>query len=269
MSAEPPMRTTWTNVHGWRMHARVAEQQVGSDVPAMVLVHGVGVSDRYLLPLAERLARRHPTYVPDLPGFGRSDKPARVLTVPELTDALAGWVEAAGPRQATYVGNSMGCQYIVDLAVRYPHLIERAVLIGPTVDAAARSLWQQIGRGVIDMLREPLSYWPLLVNDYLTAGTLRTVKTLQYGVADPLMEKLPLVRVPTLVVRGQRDPIAPQRWVEEAARMIPHSRVTTIAGAAHIPNYTTPEPMAAVIEDFVEATRLSAPNRQSGVRVAI
>ena len=74
---ESLLRTTWTTVRGWRMHARVAVQPPGRDTAAMVLVHGVGVSGRYLLPTAERLARRYPTYVPDLPGFGRSDKPAR------------------------------------------------------------------------------------------------------------------------------------------------------------------------------------------------
>jgi pimeloyl-ACP methyl ester carboxylesterase len=238
------------------MHARVADGPASTEAPPMVLVHGVGVSGRYLLPLAECLARHHPTYVPDLPGFGRSDKPARALTVAELTDALASWAESADSRRATYVGNSMGCQYIVDLAFRYPHLIQRAVLIGPTVDPAARSLWGQAFRGVRDMLREPLKYWPLLLADYWIAGPLRTMQTLRYGVADPLSVKLPAARVPTLVVRGERDPIAPQRSVEEIARLLPDGRVATIPGAAHTPNFTAPEPLARVIEQFVQSRSL-------------
>jgi pimeloyl-ACP methyl ester carboxylesterase len=80
------------------------------------------------------------------------------------------------------------------------------------------------------------------------------MQTLQYGVADPLVSKLPAVGVPTLVVFGQRDPIAPARWVEEVARRLPDGRVATIPKAAHVPNYTAPQPLARVVDRFVEAT---------------
>jgi 2-hydroxy-6-oxonona-2,4-dienedioate hydrolase len=59
--------------------------------PPIVLIHGIGVSGRYLLPAAVRLAANVPVYVPNLPGFGLSSKPARVLSVTELADALAAW----------------------------------------------------------------------------------------------------------------------------------------------------------------------------------
>jgi pimeloyl-ACP methyl ester carboxylesterase len=42
------------------------------DGPAVVLVHGLGLSGRYMLPVAEPLAPRYPVYMPDLPGFSAS-----------------------------------------------------------------------------------------------------------------------------------------------------------------------------------------------------
>ena len=48
----------------------------------IVLVHGLAVSHRYLMPTAALLARRHPVGVPDLPGFGLSGDPRWPWTPP-------------------------------------------------------------------------------------------------------------------------------------------------------------------------------------------
>ncbi len=247
---------TWTTVLGRRMFARVSRLPVGG-VP-IVLVHGLGVSSTYLMPTAVRLAPYHPVFLPDLPGFGRSAKPSHILNIKELTDALAGWMMTHGLDDVYLVGNSLGCQFIVDLAVRYPRLVRGGVLVGPTLDPRARSVLRQVLRGAFDLLREPLSYWPLLLHDYLLAGPIRTLVTLHYAVQDPLVQKLPYVRAPMLVVRGSRDPIAPQLWVEEMARLLPRGEVLVIPGAAHVANYTTPDALAAAVRGFVQRTGAAA-----------
>jgi 2-hydroxy-6-oxonona-2,4-dienedioate hydrolase len=53
-------------------------------------------------------------YAPDLPGFGRSSKPRKVLEMVELADALAAWMARIGLPRAAMIGNSMGCQVIVE-----------------------------------------------------------------------------------------------------------------------------------------------------------
>jgi pimeloyl-ACP methyl ester carboxylesterase len=244
-----PGQRFWTNIRGLPMYGRAFTD--GTESPPMVLVHGVGVSGRYLLPTAHELARHHAVYVPDLPGFGRSAKPAHVHTIPELADDLAAWMQALHVQEACLVGNSLGCQTIVDLVLRYPTLVRWAVLVGPTLDPEARSVPAQLWRGARDMLGESLRYWPLLFWDYLRAGTYRTLKTLQHAVQDPLVDKLPHVRVPTLVVRGTRDPIAPQHWVEEMAQRLPQGRLVVVQGATHVVNYTAPRFLAAVVRRFV------------------
>jgi 2-hydroxy-6-oxonona-2,4-dienedioate hydrolase len=74
----------------------------------MVLVHGLGLCGCYMLPVAERLARHVPVYLPDLPGFGDSAKPDRALDMPALADALAGWIEAMAlaPPGPAYISTS-------------------------------------------------------------------------------------------------------------------------------------------------------------------
>ncbi|MGH2618077.1 MAG: alpha/beta fold hydrolase, partial [Thermomicrobiales bacterium] len=59
----------------------------------IVHVHGFGISGRYLEPTAARLAAHYPTYVPDLPGHGRSEHPRRPLDIAGLADALADYLD--------------------------------------------------------------------------------------------------------------------------------------------------------------------------------
>jgi 2-hydroxy-6-oxonona-2,4-dienedioate hydrolase len=238
----------WTRVDGRAMYARVS---AGGTGPAMVLVHGLGVSGRYLVPTARQLAGEFPVFVPDLPGWGKSEKPPHALTVPQAADALAKWMRQLGLTDGCLIGNSLGCQFIIDLAVRYPELVGRAVLVGPTCDPAARSMFRQALRGTRDLFREPLSYWPLLMRDYLVAGPVRTLVTLRHAVEDPVFEKLPRLTAPVLVVRGDRDPIAPESWVKEMVSRLPHGRLKVIPGAAHVANYTAPEALAAAVREFV------------------
>jgi CBS domain-containing protein len=74
--------------------------------PPLVLVHGVGLSHRYLMPYTVRLAEHFRVFVPDQPGFGLSYKPQRVLSLPELADWFPDWMDAIGMELAASMGNS-------------------------------------------------------------------------------------------------------------------------------------------------------------------
>jgi 2-hydroxy-6-oxonona-2,4-dienedioate hydrolase len=233
------------------MHARLSQERPAGGL-AVVLVHGLVVSSRYMVPTAERLAPYHRVYAPDLPGFGKSEKPAQALNVAGLSDALSAWMEEVGLVRAALVGNSMGCQVIADLAVRHPGRVERAVLQGPTMDPRARTLPRQAGRWLLDAPREPLSLLPIELLDYLSAGTRRAWRTFRYALEDRIEEKLPHMGVPTLVVRGSQDPIAPQRWAEEATELLPMGRLAVIPGAAHTANYGRAAEFARTVREFLD-----------------
>ena len=86
------LTSLWARVGGLRVHALAAADPPPSS-PVVVLVHGIVISSRYMVPTAELLAPLCRVYAVDLPGYGRSDKPPRVLCVPELARALADWIE--------------------------------------------------------------------------------------------------------------------------------------------------------------------------------
>jgi pimeloyl-ACP methyl ester carboxylesterase len=244
------LRSRFETVSGLRLHARVGGS--GTSGPPFVCVHGIGVSSRYFVPLARELAATSPVAAVDLPGFGRSERPPRALGVPGLADALRAWLDVLGLERPALVANSMGCQVAVELAVRAPERVDRLVLVGPTIDPHARTAARQTARLLLDCLREPPSLLAIIALDYAVFGPLRLARTARSALADRIERKLPLVRAPTLVVRGERDGLVSRRWAAEAASLLPRGRLEVLPGEAHACHYSAPRRVAGLVRSFVE-----------------
>ncbi len=154
------MESKWVQVAGCSLHYRVPHEQPAVDRPAVVMVHGLVVSGRYMVPTAAQLAPHYRVYLPELPGFGKSEKPDHYQDLDEMADTLATWMQAIGLPQAILLGNSLGCQIIARFAVRHPEYIQSAILVGPTMDVRARTAQQEIGRWLVNALFEPFSPIP-------------------------------------------------------------------------------------------------------------
>jgi 2-hydroxy-6-oxonona-2,4-dienedioate hydrolase len=256
------LTSLWRVVGGRWMHARVSHS-IDATLPAVVLVHGLGVSSRYMAPLGERLAEEVRVFAPDLPGYGRSQKPPRPLDVPQLADALVAWMDAVALPRATLVGNSFGAQIVVDLAARYPDRVDRLILIGPTMDAAARTVFGQFVRWAHSIPLEPPMLILTVMRDVLEFGLLRAAWTLHYAMVDHLEEKLPLVQAPTLAIRGEWDALASQAWIERIAAAAPYGHAMTLPGGGHAVNYDAVEPTAGIIRRFVAGPVVGAPWRSA------
>jgi 2-hydroxy-6-oxonona-2,4-dienedioate hydrolase len=241
----------WTRVEGRRIFAR-ASQGPAAGGPPVVLVHGYGMSSGYMAPIAKRLAAEHTVYAPDLPGHGRSDSSKGPLSIPGLAESLRVWMDAAGIGRAAFLGNSMGCQVIAELAVRHPERIDRLILVGPTVDPAARTLGRELPRLLEDGAAERPSLLLLVAKAY-SRDLRRLHKEMDAVLADRIEEKLPRITAPSLVVRGERDAVAPQAWAEEVASLLGAGAVRVIPGKGHAPNYSAPDELMRIIRPFLRA----------------
>lgn len=216
---------------------------------AIVHVHGFGISGTYLEPTAARLCAGFRNYVPDLPGAGRSMRRPRALDIPGLASALMRYCDVVGIERATFVGNSLGCPIICDVAARYPDRVERAVLVspagGPNNQPLARALMQM----AMDGLREPPRMLPIAVRDYLHFGVLQSLRLFGAMTRFPTIERVQALSVPTLVIAGERDPLVDTRRASVLSP-IPHVEALVVRGA-HALNFSHPECIAALVEAFV------------------
>lgn len=251
-SREPRLETVRVNVDGCRIFTRYSRGSASNERPPVVLVHGLGVSSRYMIPLARSVARDDTVYAPDMPGFGKSERPGRVYSIDELADTLAGWMDALELDRAVFIANSLGCEVVVELGLGHPGRICGAVLQAPTIDPRRRTAVEQVIRLAADSLFEPITLIPIVVFDYLTAGPRRIWGTFQYMLEHRMEDRLPLFQVPAVVVRGDRDPVVSQRWVEEAADLLPQGRLVVLPEVAHAINYANPAELHALVLGLID-----------------
>ncbi len=266
-ATDPPLASVTDSVNGVAVHGLVSSRPVHGRLP-LVFVHGLGVSVRYLEPTMAALARHHPVAGLDLPGFGRSGSPAGTLDTAGLARALAAWLEVRAIGPAILIGNSYGCQVIVELMMQDPRRGIGLVLNAPTMDPAHRSVLGQLLRVIADIPYEPPRLALLVARDYLRAGPLRLLRTLRHALADHIEEKLPSIVAPAIIVSGARDPVVTVAWAAQAARLVGRSThgsagatLSVVPSAAHALPYDDPATFAALIDTFATRIRLGTQER--------
>jgi 2-hydroxy-6-oxonona-2,4-dienedioate hydrolase len=247
----PPrgFRTSSLDVGAHRMHAYHGGR---TSAPPMLFVHGLGVSGRYFLPVAERLARDYAVHIPELPGHGDSSRPDHALDVPALADALEAWLEAAGlPDRLVILANSMGCQIAAALCVLRPVRARALVFIGPTLDPENRQPGRLLVRSLGTAFFERLSLPWLLLADYTRMGRRRYLDELRHMMADRIERRLPYVTAPTLVLRGSQDLVVPAAWAAHVTGLLPDGRLITVPGWGHALHHGVPDEVTALVRAFV------------------
>lgn len=216
-------------------HVRAHELGEPDEVtPTFVLLHGLGVSSTYFVPLAERLADHGRVVLLDLPGFAGLPTPPTPLGIADFAaivrltlDELA----ATGP--FVLVGHSMGAQVVAELVANPREGIVGAMLIGPVVNPDERSLPRLLGRFAQSALRESPANAGVATAAHLRCGPRWFAETLPALLHYPIERRLQGVATPLLVVGGEFDTVSPVGFRDRLAALVPESRVITLAGAAH------------------------------------
>lgn len=254
--------------------------------PPLVLLHGVGdnaLDWRWVMPA---LARAHRVYAPDLPGSGGSARSVDADYSPAFFERfVAAFLDALGVERAAVVGNSLGGLAALRLALAEPERVAALGLLagaglGRRVSPALRSLalpgygrlavaWgkrppgaaqRALGRAglLFGSPRGIPAKW--LEEQYRLArlsgfleSQLATVRA-QVGLRgqrEIVLARLPSLRVPTLVVWGERDRVLPPAQAREAISRIPDGSLELIPACGHLPQVERPERVAEVLVRFL------------------
>lgn len=220
-------------------------------VVPIIMIHGAIVSSKYLLPTAECLSEQYQIFVLDLPGHGLSSKPPHAVPVIEQSEIIREWMRKLSIEKAIIFANSYGCEIAVEIAVRYPEVVDSLILTGPTADPSAPTKRQQFLRLMLDAFVEPIFMFVLLVREMFLLGWNRAFETAQQMIDYDYEPRLPLVKCRTFVVRGGNDHLSPQKWVEKLVSLLPDAKLAVIPNAPHTINFSTPNELAALVRNFL------------------
>jgi pimeloyl-ACP methyl ester carboxylesterase len=146
---------------------RVHHTHGGRGSPVL-FIHGLGSSGyiewRFNL---EATAERHRVYAPDLPGFGRTEKPRARYGIPYFTRFIERYMQARGLRSAAVVGASLGGRIALELALENPRRVSKLVLVNalgfgrPNVHMSYGLVTiPRLGEAVMRMARDALHWAP-------------------------------------------------------------------------------------------------------------
>lgn len=225
----------------------------GSGNRAYILIHGIGMSAKYYLPLANILAEDAQVFLVELPGFSRNDKPSRPLSMAEFADSVwegmvAMWAQRyPEPENVVVVGHSMGTQVAVEMAVDTPVEPEAVVLMAPTVNDQESTRWQQAMRILQDSYRESPKLGPLVVLSYLRCGMPWFFKTLTEMLEHQMRERLAKVNYPVLLIGGDADPVCPPSWLDRVRDAQANVDDAFVKGAAHAMHFSDAQQTSELI----------------------
>lgn len=271
MTAPIGFRSRWRTVGSLRLHA--LESDGPGSGPPVVLLPGLVTASRSMVPLARALTRHGlRPWVLDPAGFGYSDKPRRALAIREQADIVAGWLHAEGLAPARLLGNSAGSQVAAAVAGCHDDIVTRLVLLSPTLRPALRRVlsWMRAvpvpaGRryepsgsmrvrlleAVHSRLGDEPSLRVLNVVSYAFCGVPRALGTARYAVQEEMEGDLPRVAAPTLLVRGDRDPLSSLPWVEHLVGLLADGQLARLPGLSHTAFYLAAETVADVVGPFL------------------
>jgi pimeloyl-ACP methyl ester carboxylesterase len=243
------------------------ETRAGAGTP-VVLVHGLSASSRWWSRNVDALAERHLVAAVDLTGFGQNRRfyvlPETVPVFGELTALLARWLETFD-QPVHLVGHSMGGLIAIRLAAERADLIRSLVL----VDAAGMPFHLDPRPHMRALPKPPFGgarILRVLLPDFLRAGPASVAVAGTRVVLGDVRAMMHKIRVPTLLVWGENDPLVPLPYGEAMHREIPDSKLVVIPRAAHVVMWDAPEEFnRTVLEFFEEVERAPARCEVGGV----
>lgn len=208
------------------------------------------MSHRYFKRLQEQLSQVGTVHAIDLPGYGANRRPRENLSVEANAAVLGSALDALDVSSCVVIGHSMGAQFVVELAIQRPDLVSHVVVIGPVAEPDRRSALMQGARLGLDTFVEPLVVNAIVFSDYVRCGIPWYVKQLRPMLTYRIEDRVQLVACPVLVLRGGKDPIAPQAWCEDLAARALDGSAASIPGGAHVIQFSRAKQVAETVLAF-------------------
>ncbi len=276
-----PVRDCQTEIEGVATHYLRA----GETGSALVLLHG-GSADSASLswrPTMDRFSRAHRVVAPDLPGYGSSAKPDLNYTVEYYTRFLSHFVQQLGLERFSLVGLSMGGHIAVVFALQFPSLVEKLVLTN-SAGLGTKWHWQVLAKLMVNMPRlhnrvrkmgnretMKLSLGKIvhdrevitedlideIAKNAAAVGAGRAWRSYLEnemnwsGFRNNLLERLPEITQPTLLIHGSKDRMIPVKWASKAHQLIPHSRICILEQCGHWPQREKPVEFNRAVLEFL------------------
>ena len=242
----------------------------GNSETTLVLIHGLGASAERWDQVIPLFSNEFRVIVPDLIGFGYSDKPLVDYTPEFFSDFLKKFFIESGIKSSNIIGSSLGGQIAAEFVSSHPANIEKLILVSPAgimkqstpaldayimaalypneqsaknafemMEGSGREVHKEIVSGFIERMRLPNAKLAFM-------STVLGLKN-----SDLLTQKLQSISIPSLIIWGSDDPVIPINYADDFVSAIQGCRFYRMVGCGHTPYVQDPHTFASVALNFL------------------
>lgn len=270
-------------VTGYQSKTRIGSEEIfyydRGRGPVVVLVHGMFGDFLDWEPVLEPLAASYRVIALDLPGFGSSSKPHREYSAEFFVSTLHQFFQQLDLGQFVLAGNSFGGQIAILYALQHPESVSKLVLVNsggfrqhtseektllqsrfsePILAALTPQINALLFGNVFTQPSDNSARYLEKQNAKLQRGDYPAYayaisKSIALSLQSYLVDRLPELQCPTLLIWGEDDQVLPVAQAELALSRIRNGELKTIANCGHAPQLECPAEFLRVLQSFLSS----------------
>jgi pimeloyl-ACP methyl ester carboxylesterase len=260
------MQKKFVNIEG----NKIRYLEAGDSTETLVLIHGLGASAERWEYVAPDFKEHFRLVVPDLVGYGYSDKPLVDYTPEFFSEFLGKFLNEVGISKTHLIGSSLGGQVTAEFTAKTDSIVDKLVLVSPSgamkhstpaLDAyvmAALYPNQEAAKNAFEMMSgSTREIDKKIINGFVERMQLPNAKLafmstiLGLKNSEEITPRLQTISSPTLVVWGDLDPVIPVKYAESFVSGIKDCRFFRMDGSGHTPYVDNPQKFVEVVLDFL------------------
>jgi len=241
----------------------------GTSKDTLLLLHGLGASAERWENVIPLFAKKFRVIVPDLIGFGYSDKPIVDYTTDYFAEFVSKFVSKLGIKDLNIIGSSLGGEIAAESIINHDVNVTKLVLVSPSgiMKHSTPALNTYISAALYPNNESALNAFQTMsgrkkIDEKIVSGFVERMQLpnakmafmstlLGLSNSKVVTEKLQLITIPTLIVWGENDPVIPIKYAQSFVSGINDCRFYKMIGCAHTPYVEKPEKFFQTVSDFL------------------
>ena len=241
----------------------------GTSANTLLLLHGLGASAERWEGVIPFFAKKFKVIVPDLIGFGYSDKPLVDYTTDYFAEFISKFVDKIGIKEPNIIGSSLGGQIAAEFTINHNVDVRKLVLVSPsgTMKHSTPALDAYISAALYPNNDSAMNAFQTMscrtdieektISGFVERMQLPNAKMafmstlLGLSNSKVITEKLQTITIPTLILWGENDPVIPIKYAQSFVSAINDCRFYKMLGCGHTPYVEKPKAFFQIVSDFL------------------
>lgn len=265
----------------------VAYTEKGKGKTTILFVHGLSSNSDAWARNVEKLSDKYHCITIDLPGFGRTYKEAKTFTPTTFAQTIHTLLKVKKIKKVVLVGHSMGGQAAIKFSKMYPEMVDKLILIAPAgieefseAESSTMKMFstqavfkattdEQIEKNyLLNFYKMPQEAQQMIIDrkaiklaEDFDLHTLAIEKSINGMLNDKVIEDIPSITIPTLVLFAENDMLIPNKYfhpslkiedlANKAKELFSNAMVKIIPESGHFLQFEKPEVVNQEIDQFI------------------